>query len=353
MHLSPKHLPPLTSKSDRGVALILVTLLIALASVLVVNLTYSTTLGSRESANLQRSTQAEYLLKSAVNTARVLIREDKTSEDSTKDIWGKFLNGITIPSSLLSIEDKNVRLSLEIRPEDSKMPLSALVPPGASLPDKKWVEAFTLLFRQSILNFDNDKEIDQTGYYPDRHFNSQDLVGILIDYMDPDKDSYSPGGIEGDGVIPDTLFPNQPVKRLSELSAIPGFSPARVRKLLPLVSAVGNIGGATMRVNINLAPSIVIQSLNPKIDQAMVSAIVAFRSSDEGPFTQSNYINKLIEITGDSELVRDIQSMITVESKWFQIIAKVDYGTSLYFIRAYISKGRSNELPEIHSVELF
>jgi type II secretory pathway component PulK len=45
--------------------------------------------------------------------------------------------------------------------------------------------------------------------------------------------------------------------------------------------------------------------------------------------------------------------MTTVESKWFQVLAKIDYQTSTYFMRAYISRNKSGELPEIRSIELF
>ncbi len=337
---------------ERGVALILVTFIIALASILVINLAYSTTLGSRQSANIQRSTQDEYLLKSAVNFARVLIKEDKTSEDSPKDTWGTFINGVAVPPQLLGISDNNIHLELEIRPEDSKMPIGALLPPGFSTPDAKWRQAFTALFQNPPLDFDNDKEVDQTGIFQGRHFKCNELVGNLIDYMDPDTNPTT-DGIEGDPNLPDDIFPNASIKRIGELAAIPGFSPTRVRRIIPYVSAVGAIGGNINRVNINLAPSLVIKALSESIDDAMVTQILEFRASQDGPFTEQNYISKLTEILGDSNLVSYISPMIAVRSRWYQVIAKVDYGTAIYFMRAYLVKQTQGELPDIQSVELF
>ncbi len=263
-----------------------------------------------------------------------------------------FLNGVAVPPALLGISENNVRLELEIRPEDSKLPIGALLPPGFTTPDAKWRSAFESLFQNPPLDFDNDKEEDQTGLFPNRHFNSNELVSNLIDYMDPDSDP-TINGIEGDPALPEDAFPNQPIQRIGELSTIPGFSPTRTRRLIPYVSGVGSIGGTINRVNINLAPSIVIKSLRTSIEDDMVTQILAFRGGEEGPFTDQNYTTKLTEILGDSTLFNDIANLISVRSRCFQVIAKVDYGTAIYFMRAYLIKQNAGELPEIKSVELF
>jgi len=346
--------------NEDGIVLLLVVFVIALASILVVNLAHSTAMGAQVSSNLQRSVSAEYLLKSAVNVARVLIRDDQTLEDSSKDTWGKFADGITIPPDLLSLRDKNVRITLEIRPEESKLPLTALLPQGAQDPNDRWLKAFVALFRSPELNFDQDEEeVDQSGLFEKRHFKAEELAGILVDYMDPGNKSYEAGGIESE--LPDDVFPNQPIKRTSELSGVPGFTALRIQKLLPYVSAVGSpsTGGpvaagaaGTQTVNINLAPSIVIRALSPRLDDDMVKRIIEFRKSDDGPFPD-NYIGKLTEIIGDQSIVSEIQTMVKTNSKWFQVIAKVDYGTSIMFMRAYLFKNAKDELPEVRSIEIF
>ncbi len=338
-------------------ALILVIFVISLMTIIVINLTYSASLGATQSANVQRTIQAEYLLKSAVNFARVLLRADTTpDEDSGKDLWGTFANGAPVPLELLGLSStQNVKsIELEIRPEDSKIPLAALVPAGSSTPSTFWPNVLTQLFRN--LNFDDDGEEDQTGIFPNRHFRSDELVGILIDYMDSNKVSYNPGGIESD--LPEDqkeLFPNRPIERIGELSAIPGFTPKRLQRLVPLISAVSGLGSLAATININLAPSAVIRSLNQNIDEQMTQAIVAFRTSEEGPFTNQNSTQKMTDILGDPDVWTNIRPNLGYNSKWFQVIAKVDYGTASYFVRAYLSRpsGNAGELPEIQSFELF
>lgn len=304
-------------------------------------------MGSRISVMVEHSMQAEYLLKSAVNFARVLIKEDTSPEDAYQDLWGKFSGGAPIPLEMLGIPQINTHIELEIRPEESKVPLRALVPIAAGEPDQKWRGVLTRLFTN--LGFDDDQEEDQTGLFPGRHFSSEELVANLVDYMDQDKESYNPGdfasGIEAD--LPADTFPNTRITRVGELKVIPGFTPARIRKLEPLVTVFGN-----SRININLAPAVVLKALSDDFSDQEIDAILSFRKSDDGPFDFENQKEKLTEIIGDTRYDK-INTMITVESRWFQVLSKVDYGTSTYFMRAFLSKEGTGELPQIRSVELF
>lgn len=340
--------PTHTLKSEKGMALILVTFLVALASIIVLNLTYSTFISARMSSMVERSLQAEYMLKSAVNFARVMIREDLTPEDGVQDFWGKFSNGAAVPLDLLGIKQPNTSIELEIRPEESKFPIRSILPINGGDADKNWRGALARLFRD--LGFDDDsQEVDHTGHFPNRHFNSEELVSILIDYMDQDKDSYDPDdfskGIESD--LPEGTFPNARLGRVGELKAIPGFTPNRMRKLEPLITVFG-VGV----VNINLAPSSVLKALSEDISDTNIEAIIEFRKSPEGPFTFENRKEKLENIIG-ATIYDKIGPMTTVEGKWFQVLAKVDYQISTYFMRAFISRDKAGSLPVIRSLELF
>lgn len=337
-----------SNESQNGVALLLVIFIVALASILVLNLTYSTFIGARMNNMVERGLQAEYMLKSAVSFARVLIKEDSSPEDGAQDLWGKFSGGTAIPLELLGINEPNTHIELEIRPEESKFPLRAVLPISGGEADKNWRDALVRLLESQ--GFNDDGEKDHTGYFQDRVFQSEELVAALIDYMDQDSESYDPGdfakGVESE--LPEGLFPNARIlRRVGELKTIPGFTPARMRRLEPLVT----IFGANI-VNINLAPSAVIKALSDEVTDQQVASILEFRKSKDGPFTFENRKERLSEILGET-LYERISPMTTVESKWFQVLAKIDYQTSTYFMRAYISRTRAGELPEIRSIELF
>lgn len=334
-------------RGERAVALVLALFIVVLASVLVVTMTYSTHLGSRLGAMAERSFEAEYLLKSAVNLARVLIKEDKTSEDSLQDLWGEFSGGVVVPPDILGVTTPNLTVSLEIRPEESKIPLRALVPTSDTA-DPKWRDLLLRLFRR--LGFDEDNEEDHTGLFPGRVFTAAELVAALIDYMDADSESYSPeddfaSGCEGD--LPPNTFANQRVARVGELSTIPGFTPMRLRKLSPFIT----VFSVSNKINVNLAPRLILEVLHPDIGTDQIDRIIEYRQGKEGPFTEQSFGSVLSEMIGSPW--NAVSSMLTMRGNWFQVLAKVDYGNSTYFMRAYLSKSSPGELPEIRSVELF
>lgn len=336
------------NSKQQGIALLLVLFIVALATILVVSLSYSTYLSSRANLVTERSLQAEYLLKSTLNLSRVLIKNDKTSEDSKRDPWGMFSEGHEVPASILGINEPGLKIELQIRPEETKLSVAKLVL-GGSLGAPEWRDALVRLFQ--LLNFDNDGEEVKSGPFQGKHFSSAELVANLIDYMDPDitsfdDPSFGARGIESD--LPEGTFQNSPMTRIGELNAVPGFTPARVQKLLPFVTVVGN------RINLNLAPPIILKALDPAMGETEVERMNAFRDSDKGPFDSLNKDTELPNLIGSSTY-NNIRTLVDVTCSYFEVIAKVDYGTASYYLRAVIAKTSSTAgaLPDIESMELY
>ncbi len=329
--------------------LILVMFVIALATILVVSLTYSTYLGARLTNTSVRNLQAEYLLKSALTLARVLIQHDKSSFDESLDPWRPFSAGIPIPPEAIAFPDASVVVELEIRPEESKIALQSLPFLGETNHDR-WRDVLVRLFKQ--LGFDEDQEVDQSGLFPDRHFASEELFANLMDYMDGDNESYEDRnsafvtGVEGQ-LPPGTLL-NQRISRLGELNAIPGFTANRVRKLTPYVT----VYGGSQRVNINFAPRLLLRALHQDLTDNEIDEIVQFRSSESGPFSSSNKNDELQRILSAGDVFNQVNSMLDIESRYFQVIAKVISGPSTFFMRAYVQYERE-ALPRIRSMEMY
>ena len=340
------------SGKDSGVALILVIFVVALATILVVNLTYSSYLGGRLNKSAERSLQAEYLLKSALNLARLLIQSDPTPEDSINDPWATFKDGVAIPSTLLGITEPNLRIELEIRPENTKLSLRPLRPTLS--PNPKTRDIFLRLFRS--LGFDTDKELDQTGLVREKEFDSPRMVANLIDYMDDGSESLDDGDFQGVETQFGTkeVFPNKELSRLGELSGIPGFTPLRVQKLLPFITTARDSG---TQVNINFAPREVLKALSSSISDGQVDSIIQFRDGPDGPFKSGGNLPGQIEnAVNDATLASEISSLVTDRGDLYQVIAKVDYETSVFFLRALIlarGRGPGAALPEIQTLELY
>ncbi|NDC38898.1 MAG: hypothetical protein EBZ48_12750, partial [Proteobacteria bacterium] len=191
--------PSVRVAKQRGVALILVTFVVALATIIVTALAYSTHLAARRNSMVERGFQAEYLLKSAVSLARTLIKLDKTPEDSEKDLWGLFKEGLAIPTELLNIGEPNVNVELEIRPEEGKIPVRALVPtPSTNTVSTAWRDVLLRLFEN--LGFRDDESKQESGPFKGQVFSPEEMIANLIDFIDADKVPYKDGnfiGIEG------------------------------------------------------------------------------------------------------------------------------------------------------------
>jgi hypothetical protein len=91
-------------------ALIMIVFMIALASAILISLTDSTYVAMRLNGAAEQRIKAEYILKSAVNVAQVLIKSDLTNfDDPTQDAWMIFVEGREVPGELLAIPEPNIR----------------------------------------------------------------------------------------------------------------------------------------------------------------------------------------------------------------------------------------------------
>lgn len=344
---------PLTPNKERGIALLMVVFIIILAGAIVMSISDSTYVAMRLNTAAERRVQAEYILKSAINFARVLIQDDidPNQDDPLKDKWFRFQDGAQVPGALLGIQTPNVSVHLEIAPEGGKLPLRQMLNATNSTVNVLWRGTLTRLFQ--VLDFDNDvKEVALVGPFTGRHFKAEELVANLIDYMDADTDSYSASsfaqGIEG-SLPKDEPFKNQSIDSLGELSSIPGFTPNRLRLLIPLLTTSG-----TNNININSARSQLLRALDPQISETIANNMISFRSDPAagGPFTMNQRRDQLVSIVGPA--ADSFLQQVNTSSSKFQVIAKVDYITSTFMARAMIGRATvAGQLPTIDWIELY
>jgi len=324
-------------ESESGVALIIVVFAIALASMLVVSVTESTYIAGRIQTSYEQRFKAEYLLKSTLNFARVLIHATSKpgQPDPPKEGWGAFVNGLEVPLSMLGVNEPGVTVSLEIGGEDSKLPLIAL---SKTTQLNTVAPRFVQLFQ--TLGFDNDQEPDHSGLFKGRVFNAEAVVANIIDYLDADTTGASVGGATGvDAEVPADYFPNKADEALTpdELETIPGLTPKRLRRLLPHIS----ISGVTTRdrINFNLATEEVLKAYYPSVPEAQLKQLLAIARGPEGPLSASDPRLAGLSSVGD-------------ETSAYQVIAKVQFGNNRYFLRAYLKNDPPN-YPRVHGIELY
>lgn len=335
---------------EQGVALIMVIFMVVLCSAILVSLSDSTYTAMRVNRTTEQRVKAEYIMKSAVNFARVLIQNDSTQfDDPSRDDWMQFQEGREVPGALIGIAEPNVRISLLIAPENAKIPLVEVVQSAGV--DTGWRDVLVSLFRD--LGFDTaPTNPDPAGGTPSRAYSSTDMVANLIDYLDSDQVSYSDSGFQGiESDLPQgTEFPNSGrIESLqSELTSIPGFTPLRVQQLIPYISI-----HRKAQININAAPRRVLRALIEGLDPntaggtAVTEAdkLISCREpANGGPYNES-FRSQMNACITPSTADR-IKPKLTNKANIFSVITKVEYGETSFFSSAYLEE-KNGRLPEI------
>jgi general secretion pathway protein K len=343
---------------ERGVALLMVIVMIAITSALLVSLAESSFISMRLNRAAEQRIKAEYLLKSAFNVARVLIKNDSTAtDDPEQDVWMMlFSSSQEVPAAFLQAQEPNVKVQMVIKSEKGKIPLLSLV--SGNTPDPRWLQVFTNLFQ--LLGFDNE---DRPGVGARCRFEqpsfctSVEMVANLIDYLDQDDKSH-PGppaqGIESDLPVGE-MFRNRGIlDSPEELLLIPGFTPKRVQAMLPLVTIE-----TRSRVNANAAEAPVLQAianLDPGAPADAGTELVGCRSPARlGPFKSiQSDINNCLQSRFPS-LAPAMAPLLDVTGNVYRVIAQVEYGQSgISFMgtAVYESQG-SGKLPKLKNMFLY
>jgi type II secretory pathway component PulK len=346
-------------KESAGIALILVMLVIAITSALTFYLGSSVYFSARIHKSFIQRVQAEFLLKSTLNVARMLVSQANGNADPPKNSWSPLVQGIELPGELLGVNEPNVIVGLEMSSLDSKLSLRKLYDYSNGTPGDahdlflRWRDSFARLFKS--LGFDGDNELVTQGPSKGTFFNSEALVANLIDYIDSDEESYKGEGSFAVGIessLPKGTFANkQEIRSMSELESIPGFTSSRLKKLSPYVTSE-----QVDQANINLVSSKVLMAIAPDLSEASAAEIIAFARGPEGPYETFTSAELLSPYFSNFD---EISKMLTVKSSHLQVVSKVQYGTSRYFLRATIDKsmagvpGSEEQLPEVIKLELF
>lgn len=344
-----------SANDEQGIALIIVILIVALGTILVVQMSHSTFLSGRSVGMVERQLQAEYVLKSLINFSVSLIDADVSDgNDTLDDWWANFIHGASIPPDLsqeIGLTPPGAIATIEIVPLESRLNVNLLerivdANISQSAKDINMHVAIILASLFEDLGFDESPlaEEDHTGLFPGRVFSSKELVANLRDYIDRDNDPVQPypnfpNGIDGEAK---DYLKNGRLDSIQELIRIPGFTPARVRKLTPYLIArhAGRTEGISpTRMNLNFLPTVLIRNLHQNIDEAGAEEIARKARElpqgeefDRGFPTTPAMIEAIdaVDLTGDASKM--LRNYLTNNSRHFQIIASVDFGGQNTFL---------------------
>lgn len=273
---------------ERGVALLLALLVLALLVALILEFDAEARREYREAAAFRDNFKASMLTRAAVQAARAVLQQDflrdrqtGTMFDGPTDLWAMPIKNYAIGDGFLSaqIEDERGKLNLN----DLAMEL------GDEIKRKSRIFRFKRLF-----------ELVQVP---------PDLVDAIIDWVDRNEVP-EPTGAESlyyQSQRPPYRAANAPLETLGDLRLVKGFTPELVERLSHYVTVYPPEGDALL--NLNTADPLVIQALDPGITQTMAMEIVQGR-----PFRNKVELDR---IGSFQEIGAKLRSEYDIKSQYF------------------------------------
>jgi general secretion pathway protein K len=275
---------------QRGIALITVLLVVALASLTATSLASMTQFGLRRSSLLQQEQQARLYLHGAEQWAAQILNRDRGDGpvDHLDEDWARTLPPLPVEGGQVSgrLSDLQGRFNLN------------------SLIIGETVDEARLAVLERLL--------DQLGL-------NRGIALAIADWIDADREPRFPDGAEDSDYLtrnPAYLAANRPLTSVSELLLIRGVDGAVHARLAPLVSALPR----PTPINVNTAPVEVLAALDSGLDQS--AAMRLDQARREQPFAS---VDEFIASTGLVEL--DIpQGLLTTGSDFFLLEAEAGIG---------------------------
>ena len=215
---------------EKGVALITVMLILALATILATSMSSRQQLNIHRSANIFNFEQAYQYILGAESWATQILKRDKkdNNTDSFEDDWAAVLPPLPIEGGQMSgqLEDLQARFNINNLVQNGK-------------PQKLFLERFNRLLR--------NLQIDEA------------LSSVIVDWLDANEQIGFAGAEDNEylNLSPAYRTANQAMEDVSELLLIKGFDFESYEKLRPYVCVIKS----ETAINVNTASAEVLSSI--------------------------------------------------------------------------------------------
>lgn len=293
---------------QRGVALIMAVLIVALATILAVNVAFKGVLDQRRSATLFSLDQAFEIALGAEALAAEGLRLDaqQSQTDHLGEAWAKPVvlpidEGLGVVEGRL--EDLQGRFNVN----------NLIFPDGTTNPD-----AVKQLERILVM----------AGI-------EADWATSLADWIDENVDPGFPNGAEDSvytGQDPPHLTANMPITRVSEIMVLPGFTADRYAKIKPYLAALP-VGS---KINVCTAPGIVLDSLSEAERQFSLNPdYLAEQRKNLGCFPK---LTDLQGTLGQADYNK-VKNSLAESSSYFGATVWVTIGTTEFTLYSLLARG--------------
>jgi general secretion pathway protein K len=311
-----RRMPGLARRTQRGVALITAVLMVALATILAVNVSFRGFLDQRRSATLFALDQGYEVALGAEAWAADFLQKDaqESQTDHLGEKWAQPLPPLPIEGGTVAgrLEDLQGRFNLN----------NLVFPDGTTNPEAvKQLERILAVL-----------EIEPMW------------ASAMADWIDQDSQPAFPDGAE-DSVYtsqnPPYLTANMPITRASEIMALAGFGAARYAKLKPYVTALP-VGTP---LNVCTAPGIVLDALSENTHE------FGLNPQDLANRRKNACFPTLVDLRGsmgDANFEK-LKNSLSESSKYFGATVWVTIGTTEFTLYSLLARGNGPVRPYLRS----
>ena len=277
--------------SQRGVALLTILVMVALATILAATIAKRQTNTAENTGYLMRQDQSLLYAKSAEAFFSELLIQDSdngSSIDHLQENWAK-------PMPPFSVEDGSV--SGKLLDESGKFNLNNLVKADGNQVDdsaRRWFE----------------KLLQRVGL-------PAELSQAVIDWQDTNDEVTGAMGAESSyyqGLDPAYLTPNTKFHSIEELKLVRGFEGKNYDLIKPYVTALPE----QTKVNMNTAPALLLASIDPKVDVKAIEQQLKVKETELTHFNNVDDLWKLSAFSGiDEQSKTDAVSLLDSKSNYF------------------------------------
>jgi general secretion pathway protein K len=289
------------AQAQRGVALLVAVLVVALATSTATYLLLNESLWLRQVENLGAPAQADTVARAATHWAAAVLAEDDASVDHLNETWAR---------RLPAIHSEGATLTGTIVDEQAKFNLNNLVRGAAPSPAD--VAALQRLLATLGL--------------------PATLADAIVDWIDPDDSVTRIAGAEDFDDLarePAHRASNGPVADVGELARVKGMTPDALARLAPHVTALPD----ETPVNVNTASAIVLLALVPSLSATDAAQVI--ESRERNPFRMPGDFQRALPLPAATHL----NGNIDVKSRFFSVEATVQIGRMSARYRALVERG--------------
>ncbi len=316
---------PMTGpRRQRGVALIIALVLVALATILATKLSYDGFLERRRTVGVLAAEQAFHFALGAEALAADVLMQDAQSSAATTTLAAPWAQ-VTQPLPITPDNDPEAEpigtMQGALEDMQGRFNLNTLARLGA---DGKEDPRPLQQFQRLLVSVGVEAK----------------WAGMARDWIDQDDAVGSPDGAE-DAVYTSQTPPyrtgNWPMMSPSELMNLPGFGAERYRKIAPYVTALPDAGTT---INICTAPALVLESLVEGLNgEWSGNPAVLATGRKAGCFPDVATFKNVATSFAGPKAIENIGTPIDTKSNYFLLTTRVTLGTTQFTLYSLLKRG--------------